>query len=288
MMLHRRPPPRTQPLGRRGIGTLALACCACIIPDRDIRLEVEGPDNQSPVRIVEPSPLAEQMREICDRPPPVRQDDPKPDASFCGQVETPRVRSGLIRPAQGAFCICPPEFHDDNAIPRFEIHAEDGDLVRESSSGGLYGVFLLDLDASSEAPESAVAYQRYWDPTRHPLAVDPPVASVGREEVTHWAFRIGRHNRERIDLCNDSGKPLAPGLHSLQFMVTDRPWFAPQALDDDGNPLMKDGKPVYGNTQFGVPDLAAGATYDTLSYVFECRAFDPDDPESCSCEEGSP
>jgi hypothetical protein len=285
MMLHRRPPPRTQALGRRCIGTLALACCACIIPDRDIRLEVEAPANQSPVRIIEPSPLVQEMREICERPAPKSEHDPKPDATFCPQVEAPAVRSGLVRPERGALCVCPPDFRDGNAIPRFEIQAEDGDLVRASSSGGLYGVFLLDLDPSSEAPESAVAYLSHWNAQRAPLPFDPPVGSVGREEVTHWEFRIGRRGEDRIDLCNDNGgKRLDPGLHNLQFMVTDRPWFTPQELDEDGNPQMRDGKPVYGNTQYGVPDLAAGATYDTVAYVFECREYDPDDPD-CNCEE---
>ena len=37
---------------------VAATTAACIIPDRDIRLEVEEPDNRSTIRIVEPSRLS--------------------------------------------------------------------------------------------------------------------------------------------------------------------------------------------------------------------------------------
>jgi hypothetical protein len=283
MMSNASPPLRRTT--HRLVGALgAIACGACIIPDRDIRLEVEAPDNQSAVRIVEPSPIATQMREICERPAPRNPGDPRPDSTFCPQVAAQPIRSGLVRPAQGSFCVCPPGSRDANALPRFEIYAEDGDLVSGNSQGALYGVLLLDLDPGSDAPESAVAYHNYWDPTRRPLPIDPPAASVGRDEVTHWEFRIGRTGKS-IDLCNDDNrKRLEPGLHNLQFMVTDRPWFTPQELDEDGNPVMEGGAPVYGNTQFGVPDLAVGATYDTVAYVFECREYDPEDPQ-CDCRE---
>ena len=252
---------------------VAATTAACIIPDRDIRLEVEEPDNRSTIRIVEPSPTTQEMVEICTRDP---KETPKPDGSFCRQVSRSPVRSGLVG---RNLCICPGG-HDGNAVERFEIHAEDGDL--DARSDGPYGVFLIDLDPDAASPESAIATP-LWDPTRRPLAVDPPVAPTGREKVTHWEFRVGRRGRSRVDLCNDVGRPLDPGLHHLTFLVTDLPFFTPQELDADGNPLMKNGKPVYGNTQYGVPDLAAGATYDTVSYVFECLQG-PDDPR-CSCQE---
>jgi hypothetical protein len=259
----------------RRFGMGLLLGCACIIPDRDIRLEVDEPENGSAVRIIEPTPLAKEMSEICTRPN--IKDEPKPDPTFCQQVRPSPVRSGLLRSPVGAFCICPSDMHDADAIPSFSIYAEDGD------GDELYGVFLLDPDPFSDAPDAAVAYRRYWAAGREGSSVDTELPSVGREPVRHWEFRIRRDKRDRVDLCNDSGRgPLTPGLHHLQFMVTDRPFFTPQAFDDEGNPRFENGKPVYGNVQEGVPDLAAGATYDTVSYVFECQL-----PEEvgCTCEE---
>jgi hypothetical protein len=75
---------------------------------------------------------------------------------------------------------------------------------------------------------------------------------------------------KRVDLCNDVDsldKPLARGYHTLRLIVTDRPWFS-----DDSGP------------KFGVPDLASGATYDTLTYIFHCDDKTNPDDDHCVTE----
>jgi hypothetical protein len=62
-------------------------------------------------------------------------------------------------------------------------------------------------------------------------------------------------------------------------MVTDRPWFTtePVAIGTEGGETMS-------VTLEGVPDIAAGATYDIESYVFHCYD-EASEPEQCNCVE---
>lgn len=255
-----------------------LGASACILPDRDIRIE-SGLDNEEAVRIVQRAPTLAEMDERCNL-------EKNFDAAYCPQVRRTRA-SGLIAPAEGDFCLCPDG--DRRAIASFEVYAEDG------PDDTLYGVALVDPDPSDEDPQDAVAYKKYTQPGRAGERIDagedragdrtsPP---TGRAPVDLWVFPIDDASGNRlVDLCNDADIPLSPGLHTLRFMVTDRPFFRPRNVGFDGEPAVTaDGDPAFGPEQWGVPDLAAGATYATIDYVFECR--DASDPEAdCLCNEG--
>lgn len=268
---------------RHSIGLLALA--ACILPDRDIRFE-SGLDNENAVRIVQRAPAHPQMDALCNPEDPDDQGNP----GFCPQVRS-TLSSGLVRPNAGDFCICPEG--DRRAIEKFEIYAEDADREGDRAKDTIYGVALLDPAPADADPRDAVAYIKYWNPGRagERLPEDddelgnrtaPP---SGREPAGLTVFPLDNSSNIYIDLCNDAGRALAPGLHTLRFMVTDRPFFRPPAVNSDGEVAEEaDGDPAYLGEQWGVPDLAAGATYATVDYVFECR--DPSDPEAdCLCNE---
>lgn len=113
-------------------------------------------------------------------------------------------------------------------------------------------------------------------------------ASVGRENNGLWMFRFGKDGGQGADLCNDdNGQALTPGLHNLQIMVTDRPFFRPPRLDADGEPVLDArGRPVLLPTQYGMPDLGVGATWAVANYVFECQ--DSLTGSGCSCVEEAP
>ena len=92
----------------------------------------------------------------------------------------------------------------------------------------------------------------------------------------------------QVDLCNDNdGTPLQPGTHQLRVIVTDRPWYRPVLLDAEGAVLLDDeGESVLGDPVIGMPDLAAGASYDTATYVFQCfDGFDMVEGMQCNCED---
>lgn len=270
---------------KRVFASFALGLFAgCILPDRDIRFE-SGLENESAVRIVERAPMTAQMDELCN---PADPDDS--DGRFCPQVLQTRT-SGLVRPIEGDFCICPAG--DRRSIVPFEIYAEDGDRDGDRPKDTLYGVLLLDPSTESD-PQDAVAYAKYWQPGRAGERIpdgdaDPADRTEppnGREPAGLTVFPLDdSSDAPRIDLCNEAGRPVAAGLHTMRFMVTDRPFFRPRAKNNDGTPAEEaDGDPAYGNEQWGVPDLAGGATFATIDYVFECR--DPTDPEAdCECED---
>jgi hypothetical protein len=266
----------------RAPAILAGLVSACIIPDRDIRFE-SADENESAVRIVQRAPFTPEMDQLCN----ATMDS---DLSYCPQVRRTRA-SGLVTPDEGDFCICPDG--DRRAIASFEIYAEDADRDGDSFADTVYGVALVDPALSAENPSDAVGYLRYWEPGRAGERIregqdeegNRTAPPQGRTPAGLWVFPLDDSTGEHeIDLCNRAGRPLAVGLHTLQFMVTDRPFFRPRALDIEGNEAFEaNGDPAYGNTQWGVPDLAGGATYATIEYVFECR--DPSDPEAdCACE----
>jgi hypothetical protein len=260
-------------VSRRAALSLALvAVGGCIVPDRDIRID-PGIDNEGAVRIVERAPQLDEMDDICNV-------DPIEDADlrYCPEVPTASVSSGLVSPPFGEFCVCPAGSRDNHAAKNLRIFAEDSDPNGDTPDT-LYGVALLDLDIRDEPPD-AVAYTQYWSPGLPGERIDVEDGDVGnrvagpvgrrRGELTLFEFDDGNADGSidlEIDLCNDEdGDKLSPGMHNLRFMVTDRPWFRPPKAFVD----------VLGNPQFGVPDLAAGATYATIDYVFEC--VDPNDP----------
>lgn len=267
---------------------LALAACVgsgCIIPDRDIKID-PGIDNLEAVRIVERAPQLEEMHEQCNIFPL-----DEADTRYCPEVPH-SLAAGLVAPSEGSFCVCPEGSTDRRglSIDKFQIYAEDLDRDRDGPKDQIYGVALLDPESHTD-PTDAAAYANYWRPCREGVRIDvseneagnrvaPP---VGRTVLQLTVFPFDDQSGSRkVDLCNDdSGDKVSPGLHTLRFMVTDRPFFTPIAFEQTGEP---------GNEQCGVPDLAAGATYATVDFVFECLdANDPDikahDDEQRACTE---
>lgn len=277
----------------------ALGCAACIIPDQEIQFE-GGPENQTAVRILQRPPLAEQMIAICNKTKPQ-----EADLSFCPPARA-TLPSGLIRPpAGGSFCICPgANGRDNRALSSFNIYAEDGDFDGDEPEDTVYGVALLDpvvdADPSSISYDRFVAYPNYWTPCSAGVRVpdsdqqklpdesfDRTVSSQARAETQQWRFRFG-DGSGRVDLCNGNigaaSAKLSPGLHNLQFLVTDRPFFVPPVLDENGNQVIENGQPLFHPLQCGVPDLGAGATYAVTNYVFEC-IDGLETPQACNCGE---
>lgn len=275
----------------RGL-VVALGLGGCIIPDRGIRAESDD-DNPGAVRIVESIPIVQEWLDRCD--PDLEEDF---DPTGCPQVPASVLPQGLV--PGGPYCACPDR--DSRTVPEFLLYAEDPDLRRDEAADTLRAVALLDLDPLTEAPHNFVAYPEHFVPggvgeyiqdvsTLQNVGVIRP--STGRNHNGLWRFRFGKDGGEGVDLCNDNaGETLPVGLHNLQIMVTDRPFFRPVRLDAEGEPVTSpDGRPVLLPSQFGMPDLAAGATWAVANYVFECH--DPDDVDdplsaSCACVEEGP
>lgn len=271
---------------KRAAPFVLAALSSCIVPDRDIRID-PGLDNEGAVRIVQRAPRVPDMDEFCNAE--------KPDSyelANCPEVRRTQP-SGLLRARDGgSFCVCPGG--DKRALDSFEIYAEDGDVEGDRAQDTIYGVALLDLDNSTMNPEYDVGYQNYWaaglpgerisvGENVEDNRTQPP---IGRESTQLSVFPLD-DGTGRIDLCNnDNGGQLLPGLHDLRFMVTDRPFFRPRRLDLDGDPAVDaNGDPLYLGPVFGMPDLAAGATYAVIDYVFECKDAALDAP---NCEQDPP
>jgi len=260
---------------------------ACIIPDRGIRTESDD-DNPGAVRIVESIPILPELARACDDP-----EGSAADRNNCPQVpET--LPQGLV--PGGPYCLC--SGGDRRTLAEFSIYAEDPDRRRDDPADTLYAVALLDLDARSVSPQNFVAYPEHLTPggpgdylaSRQGLGRDIPLKpSIGREDNGLWRFRFGKDGGAGVDLCNDdNGETLAAGLHNLQIMVTDRPFYRPARLDENGDPVLgQGGAPIFSSTQFGMPDLAIGATWAVANYVFSCRDPGPEDT-SCDCAEEAP
>lgn len=260
----------------------------CIIPDRGIRNESDD-DNPGAVRIVESIPVLDELVSSCRRE----------EAEDEEILNCPQVPPGLVQGVipGGPYCSCPGR--DGNTLPEFSIYAEDPDRINDEPTDVLYAVALLDLDPLTESPQTFVAYPEHLTPggpgeyiganSRGFGADDVPLgSSVGREDNGLWQFRFGKDRGEGVDLCNDdNGETQTPGLHNLQIMVTDRPFFQPQRLDENGDPqLDASGNPLLLNAQYGMPDLAIGATWAVANFVFSCE--DPAEEPACNCIEGAP
>ncbi len=279
----------------RGLPLVVMALsAACILPDREISFQ-GGPSNPGAVRIVERSPQSAQMDEVCHAAFD-GDDETDDDPAFCQPVRG-TMPSGLVTSFDnGPFCLCPGG-RDERAIAPFFIYAEDPDLDGDSPADRLYGALLLDPDPFSESPGDQVAYGNYFEPCASGINIDPAQATAGnrtvpsaaRETPPTWEFRIDDGENSSIDLCNDNrGNPVdRPGLHNLQFMVTDREFFRPPALSSDGEPILdSNGRPRFGPRQCGVPDLAVSATYSVINFVFECvDSVEGDRASECLCVE---
>ncbi|MBV1859270.1 MAG: hypothetical protein KUG77_12720 [Nannocystaceae bacterium] len=259
---------------------------ACIIPDRGIQFE-GGLANPGAVRILKPTQVPVEWSQWC-----LSQDINGAveggTSDFCPSVRETRG-GGLVD--GGTFCICPQGQREGRAPQLWTIYAEDPDLDGDDPTDTLYGVLRLDPDPLSEQPTAAVAFENYLEPCAQgePVRadfvtlspddrdfVDRVAPSIARNTAAQWAFEIDDAFSDRIDLCNDNnGVPLEPGLHNLQFMVTDRPFFRATREDSDVQRL-----------QCGVPDVASGATYAVTNYVFECLDGTlEDNADACECED---
>ncbi len=258
-------------------GPLALVATACIIPDKDIA--VEGVfTNPGAVRIVERIPVGEDADLACAE----RSDK----ATVCPQVPTAAsLPSGWI---PTPLCVCPDGASDGSAFGEVRVYAEDPDVDDDGGpKDDLFGALLLDFDPFQHEPFERVAYRNLLQPDRPAeRVVSSEYQNVfGRTDPQLRFFRIVGP-AGIVDLCNDNeGNKIEPGIHSLKLVVTDRPWFTPVLRDEDGNPVIDPdtNEPVLLPQQVGHPDLAAGATYDTVSWVFSCG-----EGEECACTSTEP
>lgn len=247
---------------RHFVGLVVLAGLACVIPDKDIF--VEGiVSNPNPVRIVEPfegvpqfldSECSEILKPICDFEVCPR----------CPQIPPNGVPS-FLNPddLEFDFCACPVGEVDRNAFGEFVIYAEDADKAADDSpSDSLLAALLLDQPDGTHR----LVYPGSYTTVGTDPGTLPYEQVIGRPRPLVRQFVIGDPETATVDLCNRTGlgAPLEPGFHTLRFLVTDRPWYAD----------------AEGRTQVGVPDLAAGATYDMRTYTFHCE-----DPESMQCQD---
>jgi len=280
---------------------------ACIIPDSEIQIE-SGVKNPAAVRVLERPPMHPQMEDLCNVSEEAYEAGTLESFAsvlpFCPTIPASAPPAGLIRSIHGPFCTCPQGSFDARAIPAFDIYAEDawwdGDRPRDT----LYGVLRLDPDPNSRLPEWSVAYWRYLEPCapgqrvenlwpleepeyRRPYAQSDPDAEASEAPIRNdriapsdaraippiWVFHVEDvGGGGAIDLCNGTSN-VRPGRHTLQFLVTDRPFFRPRRPDG-----------TLGHEQCGVPDLAAGATYAVKDWVFECIDGTVADAD-CDCRE---
>lgn len=257
--------------GARMAAGVLVAGAGCIIPDAGIVVQDEFL-NVGAVRIVEPTPVTERADDDCAA---------RTILSGCPQIPD-TLPSGLIRP-ELPLCVCPTDSF--NRAGGFEIFVEDPDIDAEGDpKDELYGALLLDMPPDATDPSDYVAYTNRLPPEAPAQRVRAlEVQTIERPDphLKYWSIGDGG----AVDLCND-GAGVDPGLHELRLIVTDRPWYRPIMVDAMGEPVRdEDGDLVFHEPVIGMPDLAAGATYDTTTYVFQC--FDSAAPPpgiECNCE----
>jgi len=250
-----------------------LAGLGCIIPDSDIMVEDEFL-NVGTVRIVEPTPVSVRADQQCEE---------LTTLNGCPRLPV-TLPSGLIEP-ESPICVCPEG--RDIGLGNFDLLVEDPDIDEEGDpKDEILGALFLDMPGDASDPRPYLAYTGLLPPDEAALRFRASeVQTIERPDPHLKAWTL--EGQPRVDLCNDNdSNPVEPGLHEIHLIVTDRPWYRPVVRTEDGAVMLdEDGEPVFGDPVFGMPDLAAGATYDTTFYVFEC--FDANDPPEgieCSCE----
>lgn len=252
---------------------------ACIIPDSLINVQPNR-TNPGTVRIVHAVALSQQVNDACGE---------EPGFQVCPQPGV-TLLPGLIELENQAFCVCETG-RDGTFLGGFDIFVEDPDVDEDGEpSDPIFGAFLLDVPDDAESVSSYVAYTNYL-PTNQPA--QPYAAGTYEQPIERpatnlrsWAVGI----ETTLDLCNDNnGEALSPGLHNLRFVATDRPWPQPVLLDDDGLPTRSGDDFVRDDSAeplAGVPDLPAGASYDTIDFVFRCvDEASEEGANVCNCEE---
>jgi hypothetical protein len=235
---------------------------ACIIPDRDIQVRTTD-FNLYPVRFVEGIPLTEEARCDCSAD---ACECPLPDFTQLPAFLDPSVSSFQ-------FCICTENKIDANRLPGVFLYVEDQDELDGEPADLLYAAAVLDWNPTLGVPAfDYVAYRNYLDPSL-PLNLSS-TGSYENDVIKRprpYVRSIELTLDEAFDLCNGAGRPLERGFHTLSFIVTDREWSTRGS--DEGMEV----------TNEGVPDIAAGATYDIQTYVFQCLEETTD--EGCGCVE---
>lgn len=252
---------------------LAVAATGCVIPDANVRVEDEYV-NAGAVRIVEPTPITPRANQDCDERTTLR---------ACPNVPY-TVSSGLMRPDQ-PLCVCTGR----NLVGGgFELYVEDPDVDEAGNpTDDILGALLLDMPPNAEDPRDYLAYTNLLppeEPARRYRASDVTTLERPDPHLRVWPIST----QSNLDLCNDNdGAKLQPALHELRLVVTDRPWYRPPVLDDEGTPVLdENGQPLFHDPVIGMPDLPAGATYDTTTYVFQCHdGNDPPEGIECNCED---
>lgn len=272
---------------RYGNSLLALVLTsACIIPDTGIEARGEAV-NPGPVRLVQATALPMAADTAC-------RELAFPDLASCPLVPD-TLPFGFI---DIDLCVCPGTLVDNRALNYFDIYVEDPDADGDGNPiDSIFGAFLLDLPLPADDPTSFVAYETLLSPTTPATPVQFGIGSYGdaieRPEPLVRRWTIGDADR-RVDLCNENASSpdpkLAPGLHSLRLVATDRPWYRPFVYDSHGEPkLDEDEQPIRvppEEAAVGVPDTPGGASYAIADYVFLCGDGAAVDVEPvCDCVE---
>jgi hypothetical protein len=261
-----------------------------VLADKDINFEDAEIANRNPVRLVEATMLSPDAERSCA---PEDERDEISDAEaygICSQpgVDPRDVLPHFLNPAYSredddgqiitpfVFCSCEKEGERDKNALLATLYVEDQDENRRRDpKDKIYAALLLDLPQREPHPDNYLDYQRYVDPSRELELSGTPYSPEKRRdpqlrELVLGISVDGNDQTGGIDLCNGGSRVLEPGFHSLTVMVTDRPWFRPA----DGG---------IGSEHAGVPDLAIGATFDSITYVFYCgSATEEDDPNKCA------
>jgi hypothetical protein len=255
-------------LGVAGLGALGLGP-ACIIPDQDIRVVVTGV-NDFPVRFVEGIPLDEAARCACQANQDGTCECPLPSATGLPTYLDPSDPGYQ-------FCVCGDNRIDEGRLYGTSLFVEDQD-----EDDDIYAAALLDWDPTQgQSAFNYVAYRNYLDPGTPLDLFDSTYENkvILRPRPYVRSITMVDPQTQRFDLCNDAGRPVAPGVHTLTVLVTDRPWFKREG--DAG----ETGLGAMTIELQGVPDIAAGATYDFRTYVFTCQQ---EGESNCDCVEPTP
>lgn len=231
---------------------------ACILQDREIEVINEDIQNKQAVRIVEPIQLSRAADEACVDAAN-EADEGGDRIEICPQPGIGGALTNFLDPKIPAynFCACDPgERH--KPLRESTLYVEDRDDRRKEGPDPIYAAIQLDLAPDSPNPHLYVRYDHLVNPYVN-LSLDDQInyRPVKRPDPKVRQLKLGAGD-DVIDPCNDVDpldQPLSHGYHTMRLIVTDREWFT----DPDGK------------QQPGVPDLSAGATFDTRTYVFHCN-----------------
>lgn len=273
-------------------GVLALlssGTVACVLADKGIEFEDAAISNRYPVRIVEAALLSDEAVVSCDE----NQDDMMfVRCAQPGDIDPTLVLPHFLDPRivstdsdqEGSssnpyqFCTCTaPEVDTNRLLATLYIEDQDEFPQTRDPKDKIYAALLLDLPRNTDNPKpyNHVDYERYVGPENELPQSELPYTPRLRRPLRLREINLGitLEGEDRgLDLCNGGREPLAVGYHTLTVMVTDRKWFQPPS--EPGQPQPR--------RQIGVPDLDAGATFDTVTYVFRCASEAEDEPNDCA------